>query len=403
MRCLQRTVAFYIAVSVLVTAVRVHAINIVIDYSYDSTNFFSYGNPDGSAAGDQAKQTLEFAAGFLSSILTDTFSSIETPDPLISTVGTGVWNWSWSLTFDHPATGNNFSLIDQSIAPDEFRIYAGGRNFTGNSLGAGGSGGFGWSSTPTGTFSQAEINQGNQTTTDFSNAVETRGETSGFSRWGGSVSFDNSGTNWHYDHQTLPASGQNDFLSVALHELVHVVGLGTSDDWNSLIIGQSFTGSAAVAEYGGYVPLECGFNNCGHWVEGTQSEILATTTPQEVLLDPTLSTGKRERLTKLEGAALTDIGWSVSPPSVSVADYDGDGDVDGVDLDYFTNWYSINAHADNDGDNDTDGADFLRLQRFYTGVGSSAASTTVPEPGTATLLGLVLLGIGSYAASRGRR
>ena len=55
------------------------AINLQIDYTYDTTNFFGSGNPQGAAAGVQAKAALEAAASFYSTILTDSFSAIQTP------------------------------------------------------------------------------------------------------------------------------------------------------------------------------------------------------------------------------------------------------------------------------------------------------------------------------------
>ncbi|PHQ67038.1 MAG: hypothetical protein COB97_10960, partial [Paracoccus sp.] len=61
-----------------------------------------------------------------------------------------------------------------------------------------------------GGFTNAEINELNTITADFSAAVVDRGTTDGgFSAWGGGVTFDNDGsTNWHYDHVTAPSSGE---------------------------------------------------------------------------------------------------------------------------------------------------------------------------------------------------
>ena len=66
-------------------AVPAHAINIVIDYTYDTNNFFGNGNPQGAAAGMQARAALESAASYFSSILNDTFSAITIPAPYHST------------------------------------------------------------------------------------------------------------------------------------------------------------------------------------------------------------------------------------------------------------------------------------------------------------------------------
>ncbi len=57
-----------------------------IDYTYDTNNFFGSGNPQGAAAGMQAKAALEAAAELLlQHILNDTFSAITIPPPYHST------------------------------------------------------------------------------------------------------------------------------------------------------------------------------------------------------------------------------------------------------------------------------------------------------------------------------
>ena len=47
---------------------RAWAVTISIDYRFDTSNFFGAGNPDGPAAGQQAKASLEAAASFFSNI-----------------------------------------------------------------------------------------------------------------------------------------------------------------------------------------------------------------------------------------------------------------------------------------------------------------------------------------------
>jgi hypothetical protein len=54
----------------------VRAVNIVLDYTYDTTNFFGAGNPSGAGAGAQANAAIQTVASFYSGILTDTLSSI---------------------------------------------------------------------------------------------------------------------------------------------------------------------------------------------------------------------------------------------------------------------------------------------------------------------------------------
>ncbi|MCG8510988.1 MAG: hypothetical protein MI741_17330, partial [Rhodospirillales bacterium] len=237
------------------------AVNVVIDYSYDTNNFFGSGNPDGTAAGAQAKASLEEAANFLSDLMQDSFSPINTPPTFSSQVFDGEIYFEFTASFTHPGDGSTVTLNNEPFAADEYRIYAGGRSLSGNTLGIGGVGGQGLSVTNNGgSFTQDEFNQVTAITDLFVSQVNDRGETPGdFTRWGGSITFDNdSSPNWHYDHTTLPSTGENDFFSVALHELTHALGFGVSSEWNDLVSAGFFTGPTSTAVYGGSVPVTGG-------------------------------------------------------------------------------------------------------------------------------------------------
>jgi hypothetical protein len=67
------------------------------------------------------------------------------------------------------------------------------------------------------------------------------------------------------------------------------------------------------------------------------------------------------------------------------ADFDGDGGVNGVDLDIWRSSFGQNAGGDADHDVDSDGADFLTWQRQVEG-SSPAVSALVPEPKTSLLI-----------------
>ena len=367
------------------------AVEIVLDYTYDSGNFFGAGNPDGELAGEQARESLESAASLFSDILTDTFSSIETPASFSSAVFSGVASWSWNLNFNNPASGSTISITDPTIAVNEYRIYAGARSLGGTTLGVGGPGGFAWSQGGNGGFfTQSEVDQIDLITEGFASQVEDREESSGFANWGGAVSFDNdSSTDWHYDRDSLPGNGESDFYSVAVHEIAHALGWGASENWNNWVNGTLYTGPESVSQFGGDVPLDCNISGCAHWAEDTQSTIYGTSVEQETVLDPNLTSGTRKYLTTLDATALDDIGWSLVAPSFSSSDYNYDNDVDGGDLATVQQWYGINGNADSDNDGDTDGTDFLNWQRQRTGTLNTLVAN-IPEP---TTTGLAMLGI----------
>ncbi len=277
------------------------AITIQIDYSYDTSNFFGSGNPQGATGGAQAKAALEAAASFYSTILTDSFSAIQTPAQFHSSQSDGQVTWHWTENFNNPTTNSSVVVTDATIAANQYIVYAGARGLSGSEAGFGGPGGFSWSSNPTGSFSQSEINQITATTAAFQNQVETRGQPSGFSRWGGTVTFDNDGsTTWFFNHLGTPSGNLTDFYSVALHELAHALGFGASTNWQALVGGSNFFGVNSENQNGGTaVPLS---PDVSHWAAGTQSVVYGTSTSQEALMDPDLTNGTRKKLTALDAA-----------------------------------------------------------------------------------------------------
>jgi hypothetical protein len=370
------------------------AVNIVLDYSYDATSFFGAGNPSGAAAGTQAKAAIEAVASFYSGILTDTFDAIVKPPDFPSAEFNGIAYWNWTASFTNPSSGSNVVLNNPPLSADVYRIYVGARSISGTTLGIGGPGGRGWSQTNNGGFfSFEELDQIDVITAQWEAAVETRGEASGFANWGGVVTFDTSGTLWHYNHTTAPTAGTNDFYSVAIHEMGHALGLGASDQWSALASGALFAGPAAAAEYGSPPPLN---PTRGHWASGTMSRVFGTNTPQEAALDPEITTGTRKVFTSLDGAGLVDIGWSVNepePPTYHAADFSQDHYVNGLDLALWKMWFGPNTMANADGDADSDGNDFLRWQRAVGTVQVTPSGGGVPEPASAALLAWVAMAL----------
>jgi T5SS/PEP-CTERM-associated repeat protein len=99
----------------------------------------------------------------------------------------------------------------------------------------------------------------------------------------------------------------------------------------------------------------------------------------------------------------------VSGPGNFPADFDGDGDVDGADLNEWKPGFgkltgALKGDGDADADGDVDGSDFLAWQRqLGSGPPATPAVGAVPEPSTVALLAAALVGLAAPARRRIRR
>ncbi len=262
------------------------------DYTYDTGNFY--------APASAARDSLIAAGAFYESILTDDLEAI---------VPSG-FN-TWTMTFDNPSdwAGPDISLVDESMAADTIRIYVGADSLGGSNLGVGGPGSF--SSFGTAAWNLLVERRGEPGQTQGPAATE-------FSLWGGSFSV-NTDVSWNFDHTTPPVefSNENDLYSTILHEMGHILGLGTAPSWSNKVnlspTPDTWTGVNAVTAYGGEPPLDAASSNA-HWDEGVSSTVFGGGLSQEAALDPTLTTEDRKLVTDLDVAALDDIGWDIAYP-----------------------------------------------------------------------------------------
>jgi len=253
-------------------------IDIAFDYRYDTNGFFN----------SQRQDVLEEAARIYEQRIDDRLTAI---DPSASSN-------NWTAIFGNPATGSEVRLSNLEVAADQIIVFVGSRPLS--SLAIGGPGGSSASGVPA-----------------FVDDVLTRGQTgmkpngtddTDFGTWGGTITF-SSNVNWHSD-LNAPTPGQNDLFSVALHELGHVFGFGTSDSFSNLVnVGGQFTGAAASDAFGGAVPLH---TDRAHFAENTTSTPPGTATVQETLMAPEITTGTRKQITTVDWAALSDMGWEVA-------------------------------------------------------------------------------------------
>ncbi len=227
--------------------------------------------------------------------------------------------------FHDPGLGGSASINGFDVAANTIRVFAGGRNLGNSTLGIGGPGGFTVSST-TPVFINNAISrgQGDGTTAATLNKIDQDGNivdqsAYDFGPWGGAITF-NTEKSWYFDSDISTEesfAGNNDFYSVALHELAHLLGFGTSDSWRNLVNGDEFVGVNSSLENQGSVLLDA---NEIHWLNGTTSSIDGEG-DQEVLLDPSVTTGTRKHFTDLDLAGLQDVGWEVSAIPVPAAVY----------------------------------------------------------------------------------
>ncbi|MFO0797800.1 MAG: FG-GAP-like repeat-containing protein [Gemmataceae bacterium] len=245
------------------------AVNVVVDYSFDSSGFF---------ADATRRAVVEQAAA-------DLGARLDTPLAAVDPSGN-----SWTEIFTNPATGGSGRVSNAALPANTLVVYVGARELGGTTIGSGGPG----------TFSASGSSA-------FRTLLNTRAP-NGSTAWGGSVAFDTS-TNWYFGTSAAGVGRtQTDFYSVAVHEIGHVLGIGTSSRWTAQVSGSTFVGPNAVAVYGGPVPLAAGGS---HWRDGV------TVNGQPASLDPTTTTGTRIPFSALDFAALEDLGWTVGDGTTS--------------------------------------------------------------------------------------
>lgn len=270
-----------VAIALAASAVSASAITIDFDYTYDTNGFFTGANSGRQALLNQA------AANFTS--FTDTLSGI-TP---------GGSN-SWTAHVFNPANpAATLDITNPTIPAGHVTIYVGGAPLSGATLGEGGPGGYNASGFQS--FLDTLQARGQ------AGALGASGSQTDFGPWGGSISFNNNAS-WYFSTDiTGISSTQNDFLSVATHELAHVLGFGTANSWSNRVSSNTFTGALAESLYGGAVPVDPG---TGHWLEGILSKTVGGVT-QEVAMDPAIIQGTGKLFTRLDYAAMNDLGWNV--------------------------------------------------------------------------------------------
>jgi hypothetical protein len=298
---------------------------VTIDFdTYDQNHFFDL---DLTADAQRRRDLLQYAASTIVNRFGDTLSAIE-PD-----VDDPFRTWYASFIKPDEAEDTSIQIDNLEIDLNELLIFTGSADLETGVLAKGGSGGYGSDADQLYSDFIYDIIGRDQEgiTTDSSTNTD-------FASWGGTIRFDND-TDWYYGLDTDDIEfDQSDFLSTAMHELLHVLGFGLADSWNNLIdvdvtynyqtvgsttyklVSGTFTGDAASSIYPGGVPLNEVLD-----IQNPQSPTVVTTYPdhfatditaypdsgEEVSMDENIILGTRKLPTVLDYAVMDDIGWEL--------------------------------------------------------------------------------------------
>ena len=399
------------------------AINIVLDYSDDS--FF--------AAHPTAMTTLNAAAQYVSSLITTPLSA--TTDTSTANVNGSSVTFDFNYSITNPTTGATQTIDPAVLASNQVRIFVGVQKInSGGEAAAGQPGGAGVNASAsyfnqpdlTAAFNNAQtaakINMGRgggPAIGNLSSSLNTAFGSLPFSiNYGssvGSVWFDVDTNNdgivdtdaqlnsyWQFDSTKPVGANQTDFYSVALHELLHSLGFGTALSWKNEIPSsapQSWLGSQVISLVG------TGQNVLGPDAQHVSSSLLSTRLTdggvQQAIMSPTIKTGTREGVTRLDLAFLRDMGWSTIAYPLLPGDFNQDSHLTVADvsamagaLTNLSGYESSHSLSDTDlltigdlnGDHVVNNADLQGLLNLLVG-GGGGALQSVPEPGSFLLLG----------------
>ncbi|MBK1792282.1 hypothetical protein [Persicirhabdus sediminis] len=270
------------------------AIDIVIDYTYDTTNFFDT---------QEKRDAIEAVADFYGEIITDELAAI---DPSLFP------SYIWRITFADPLTGDSIVLENPSIPANTIIIYVGGKDLDGSTAGQASTGSIAYHNVES--WKKHIFGRGKPGAEITTSSLRTE-----YAPWGGIVMFDTikpDSTPREWNFSLSQNQTGSEFVTIAIHEIGHVLGLGSADSWDNLISNGVFNGPAASNSYGSAPPADY-----GHFGSGTNSSlfgVFSATHGQSrpaIMNSSTTDTGSNfDVITDLDLAALVDIGWKISPP-----------------------------------------------------------------------------------------
>lgn len=305
------------------------ALTFKVDYSYDTAGFFN----------DPARrEAFEEVTALFGDLIQDELTAIDDATFAANTLFTNTWNFRVT----NPVTGANLDTVtDLRLEKDEVIIYAFGTPFSDGSAGR-----------------AALLNFGAVGDQPFLDAVQGRGKAGATGEYlqqrevalrTAAVVFDTN-TTWNFDNRSN-GPGQ-EFYAIAIHEMMHVLGMGTTGAFDRQVVNGTFNGTNAVRVMGKALPLN---GDGDHWLENnfcSQTTTIAPNNPNQPIssklgvfgqehgaqqlsvMDPTVcdSPGQFHVLTELDIAVLQDLGWTVRHPLATEVNTAADGTLDNLEI-----------------------------------------------------------------------
>ena len=301
-----------------------------------------YSNDTFFAGNTAARNALEAAAADLGAALTTSLAAVDA-DVFTGVNGSTSATFDWLYTYPNPTTGTTVTIEVPRAAANEVRIFAGARKLTGSTLGIGSSGGAGFGLAGSGfanqwigavdaaeALSNAELSRGDGPTMGILSGSSNFGGFVGeyalqYGALGGNDNDNDIDSNaelnnfWQFDHTTAVPFSKFDFYSVALHELMHALGIGQAVGWENNVSGTNWLGAQTIARNGTGTGIIA--PDGAHPKDDLTSLLLNGLTSQEVVMSPSLTNGERRLLTQLDLALMRDIGWdtvAIPEPTTTV-------------------------------------------------------------------------------------
>lgn len=324
----------------LIAPSSVCAFNITLDYSHDDF-FTNPSNPYGAVA----QAALQAAADELSGLIENSLTPITTNQVTASAGGTSA-AFLVNYNYTDPSDGvTRLQTNPVGIGTDEIRIYVGAHSLEVFTFAEASTGspslsiGYDPSKTTTqveAAFGAAANNlnplfgRGSAPLQRISGSVGlNNGDSANYgplpfgpvmgSMWfndspgdisSGRESWATNNDYWHFDHTTPVGTGKLDLYSIALHEIIHVLGYGTGENWNDYVSGLDWTGPEASALLGGG---ENALDEDGyHITSGLLSPGYEDGIPRQTVMNRSPLVGQRDQLTLLDLAFLRDAGYEIA-------------------------------------------------------------------------------------------